>query len=165
MFDRRHVRIGAKSALDPHAPLTTHVAEEATGVDLAVPELTTIKASRTFWDKAVIAHGLPLVERRSELRSEGERVSRHYYDLHCLMQSETGRAALADLGSRRRLGASRAHAFPSTDYDLASAVPGNFAIGRMPQMVESLVHDYANTTAMIFGTPPASMTLWHRRKR
>ncbi len=42
---------GAKSALDPHGPLTItpYVAGDAAGVDLAVPDVTTIEATRTFW--------------------------------------------------------------------------------------------------------------------
>ncbi|CAN7754051.1 nucleotidyl transferase AbiEii/AbiGii toxin family protein [Mesorhizobium sp. LjNodule214] len=149
---------GAKSALDPHGPLTItpYVAGEAAGFDLAVPEVTTIKATRTFWDKVVIAHGLRRwYERRGELRQAGQRVSRHYYDLHCLMQSEAGKAALADLD----LGADCVrHArmfFDRPDYDLASAVTGSFAITPIPEMVDALARDYENTTAMIFGTPPS----------
>jgi Nucleotidyl transferase AbiEii toxin, Type IV TA system len=149
---------GAKSALDPNRPMTItpYVAEEAAGINLVIPAVTTIEATRTFWDKVVIAHGLRRwYERRGELRQEGQRVSRHYYDLHCLMQSETGKAALSDLG----LGAdSVRHArmfFDRPDYDLASAAPGSFAITPVAKMVDALARDYESTTAMIFGTPPS----------
>jgi hypothetical protein len=149
---------GAKSALDPNRPIaiSPYVAAETAGLDLAVPNVTTIEATRTFWDKVVIAHGLRRwYERRGQLRQEGQRVSRHYYDLHCLLGSETGKAALADLN----LGADCVrHArmfFDRPDYDLASAVPGSFAIAPTPKMVDALARDYANTTAMIFGTPPS----------
>ncbi|MER9018283.1 nucleotidyl transferase AbiEii/AbiGii toxin family protein [Mesorhizobium sp. M0898] len=149
---------GAKSALDPNRPITItpYVAEEAAGIDLTVADVTTIEATRTFWDKVVIAHGLRRwYERRGELRQEGQRVSRHYYDLHCLLGSETGKAALGDLV----LGADCVrHArmfFDRPDYDLASAVPGSFAIAAAPKMVDALARDYANTAAMIFGTPPS----------
>ncbi|RWM05400.1 MAG: nucleotidyl transferase AbiEii/AbiGii toxin family protein, partial [Mesorhizobium sp.] len=51
---------GAKSALDPNRPITItpYVGEEAAGIDLTVADVTTIDATRTFWDKVVIAHGL-----------------------------------------------------------------------------------------------------------
>ena len=63
-----------------------------------MPDVATIEATRTFWDKVVIARGLRRwYERRGDVRQAGQRVSRHYYDLHCLMQSETGKAAVADL--------------------------------------------------------------------
>jgi hypothetical protein len=71
---------GAKSALDPHGPLTIspYVAGDAAGVDLTVPDVTTIEATRTFWDKVAIAHGLRRwYERRGALRQAGQRVSRH----------------------------------------------------------------------------------------
>ena len=38
--------------------------------------------------------------------------------------------------------------------DLASAMPGTFAIEPVDGMVAALKEDYANTTAMIFGTAP-----------
>lgn len=158
-YVRPVVRIesGAKSALDPNRPVTIHpyISEEAGGLDLTVADVTTIEVTRTFWDKVVIAHGLRRwYERRGVLRQEGQRVSRHYYDLHCLLGSEVGKAALADPG----LGADCVrHArmfFDRPDYDLASAVPGSFAIAPTGEMIEALSRDYANTTAMIFGAAP-----------
>jgi hypothetical protein len=158
-YVRPAVRIesGAKSALDPNRPVTIrpYVSEEVGGLDLTVAGVTTIEATRTFWDKVVIAHGLRRwYERRGVLRQEGQRVSRHYYDLHCLLGSEIGKAALADPD----LGADCVrHArmfFDRPDYDLASAVSGTFAIAPVDEMIEALGRDYANTRAMIFGVAP-----------
>ena len=152
------IEAGAKSALDPRRPVTIepYIAEDAAGIDLRTDEVTTIDAARTFWDKVVIAHGLRRWhERRGALRQEGQRVSRHYYDLHCLLRSDVGAAALAD----RNLGADCVHHarmfFDRPDYDLASACPGTFAITPTGAMAAALENDYANTTAMIFGTAPA----------
>ena len=152
------IESGAKSALDPHRSVTIqpYITEDAAGLSLSTGGVTAIDATRTFWDKVVIAHGLRRWhERRGVLRQEGQRVSRHYYDLHCLLGSDVGRAALAD----RDLGADCVrHArtfFDRRDYDLASAEPGTFAIAPTDQMVESLARDYANTTPMIFGAAPA----------
>ncbi len=158
-YVRPAVRIesGAKSALDPNSSVTIrpYISKEAAGFDLAIGDVTTIEATRTFWDKVVIAHGLRRWhERRGVLRQEGQRVSRHYYDLHCLFGSEIGKAALAD----RDLGCDCVrHArmfFARPDYDLASAVHGTFAIAPVGEMVDALRRDYANTTAMIFGAAP-----------
>jgi len=148
---------GAKSALDPHqpVPITPYIADEAPDLKLAVADVTTIEAGRTFWDKVVIAHGLRRwYERRGVLRQEGQRVSRHYYDLHCLLASDIGRGALAQptLG----LDCVR-HArmfFDRPDYDLASAAPGSFAVTPIDGMIDALNRDYANMTAMIFGAAP-----------
>jgi hypothetical protein len=152
------VESGAKSALDPNRPVVVqpYINEEASNLDLAIAGVTTIEPSRTFWDKVVIAHGLRRwYERRSVLRQEGQRVSRHYYDLHCLLGSEMGAAAVAD----RDLAADCVrHArmfFERPDYDLASAAPGTFAIVPIDGMIEALRRDYAATTAMVFGVAPA----------
>jgi len=150
------IESGAKSALDPSRPvrICPYISEEAATLDLAVGDVTTIEATRTFWDKIVIVHGLRRwYERRGVLRQEGQRVSRHYYDLHCLLDSEVGEA-LAD----RVLGADCVrHArmfFDRPDYDLASAVPGTLAIAPVSGMVDALKGDYAKTGAMIYGTVP-----------
>ena len=158
-YVRPAVRIesGAKSALDPHESVVVrpYAAAEAMGLDLSTPGVTTIVSSRTFWDKVVIAHGLRRwFERRNELRQEGQRVSRHYYDLHCLLASSTGRAALADVALAADCVDHARMFFDRTDFDLGSARPGSFALRPTEAMLEPLRRDYANTTAMIFGTAP-----------
>ena len=152
------IESGAKSALDPHRTVSIrpYIAEDTVGLDLTVHGVTTIDAARTFWDKVVIAHGLRRWhERRGVLRQEGQRVSRHYYDLQCLLRSEVGKPALAN----RALGADCVqHArmfFDRPDYDLASAAPGTFALTPTGVMVDALSRDYANTIFMIFGKAPA----------
>ena len=152
------IESGAKSALDPHRPVSIrpYIAEDTAGLDLTVHGVTTIDAARTFWDKVVIAHGLRRWhERRGVLRQEGQRVSRHYYDLHCLLHSEVGKPALVNRG----LGADCVqHArmfFDRPDYDLSSAVPGTFSILPRGEMLAALSHDYLNTVTMIFGEAPA----------
>ena len=159
-YVRPAVRIecGAKSALHPNLPvdIRPYIGEEAADLDLVVGGVTTIDPSRTFWDKIVIVHGLRRWhERRGVLRQEGQRVSRHYYDLHCLLHSNIGKAALAnpELG-----GDCVRHArmfFGRPDYDLGSAIPGSFAVAPIGAMIDALSRDYANMTAMIFGEAPA----------
>ncbi len=151
------VECGAKSALVPNRSIEIrpYVAEEATELDLAVKGVITIEAARTFWDKIVIAHSLRRwYERRGVLRQEGQRVSRHYYDLHCLLHSEIGATALVDM----ELGADCVrHArafFDRPDYDLASARPGTYAVSPTGWMSQALAPDYARTVPMIFGAAP-----------
>ena len=74
------IESGAKSALDPHEPVTIapYIDTDIETHDLSVPQVTTIHAERTFWDKIVITHGLrSWFDRRGELRQDGQRVSRH----------------------------------------------------------------------------------------
>ena len=103
----------------------------------------------------MITHGLRRsYDRRGVLRQEGQRISRHYYDLHCLARSNAGEKAMAD----RALGEDCvSHArmfFDRPDYDLASAVPGSYALTPHDTMIDALRRDYDNTRTMIFGDPP-----------
>jgi hypothetical protein len=54
------VECGAKSALDPHRATTVrpYIAEDVPALNISVENVTTIEPVRSFWDKAVIAHGL-----------------------------------------------------------------------------------------------------------
>lgn len=151
------IESGAKSALDPNRPalIRPYIADDARDLDLSVPDVTTIEASRTFWDKMVIAHGLRRwYERRNVLRQEGQRISRHYYDLHCLLETDVGRAALSNPELAADCVQHAQMFFDRPDYDLASAKRGSFAIAPIGGMIDALSRDYDNTTAMIFGTPP-----------
>lgn len=65
--------------------------------DFSVPNVITVKPERTFWDKIIILHGLrQWHDRRGELRHGGQRISRHYYDVHQLMKSTDAENWLAD---------------------------------------------------------------------
>ena len=159
-YVRPPVRIeaGAKSALDPHvhATITPYVNADLGSAGLDVPSVTTIEPTRTLWDKLVILHGLRRwFERRGELRQEGQRVSRHYYDVHLLRDSAAGAAALNDV----TLGAECVrHArmfFDRPDFDLATATAGSFALTPTSAMRERLERDYENMAGMIFGAVPA----------
>lgn len=152
------IESGAKSALDPNSdvPIKPYVDDDLPSLDLTVPAVRTVDPERTFWDKIVILHGLRRwFEKRGELRGDGQRVSRHYYDLHMLAVTPVGVAAIADTA----LGADCvAHArmfFNRPDFNLASAVPGSFALVPHDEMIERLRADYRAMQGMIFGAPPS----------
>ena len=158
-YVRPAVRIecGAKSALDPHTAtkVRPYIAEDVKKLDLSVAGVTTIEATRSFWDKIVIVHGLRRwYEIRGELRQEGQRISRHYYDLHCLCGSRIGASALGDGELAADCVRHAKMFFNRPDLDLASARPGSFAIEPNPGMLDRLRTDYAKTTPMIFGPAP-----------
>lgn len=152
------IESGAKSALDPHKPvsISPYVAAELPKLDLVARGVTTIDAERTFWDKVVILHGQRRwFENRGEMRGGGQRVSRHYYDLHELMASDVGARAVND----RALGADCvAHAkmfFNRPPLDLDLAQPSTFSLTPNDPMRESLERDYAAMSGMIFGELPS----------
>lgn len=93
------IESGAKSALDPNTPriITPYISDDVSNLNLSIPNITTIDAERTFWDKVVILHGLcSWFKNRDELKQDGQRVSRHYYDLHCMLASDIGQRAITD---------------------------------------------------------------------
>lgn len=151
------IESGAKSALDPNSevPINPYVDADLPALDLTVSAVRTVDPECTFWDKVVIVHGLRRwFDKRGEFRGGGQRVSRHYYDLHMLAGNPVAEAALAETA----LGADCvAHArmfFNRPDYDLASAVPGTFALAPHDAMIDKLSADYRAMHGMIFGKPP-----------
>ncbi len=71
------IESGAKSALDPNSSqaIRPYVADDVPALDLTVPNIVTVDAERTFWDKIIILHGLRnWFDRRGALRGGGQRV-------------------------------------------------------------------------------------------
>jgi hypothetical protein len=159
-YIRRAIKIesGAKSALDPHAPVVVrpYIANDLPNLDLAVGNVTTVDPSRTFWDKVVILHGLRRWwDRRGELRGGGQRVSRHYYDVYRLLASEIGRKATGDVEMAEDCVRHARMFFNRPDLDLASAIPGSFALTPHDGMLSELRRDYEAMSGMIFGKIPS----------
>jgi len=137
-YIRQAVKIeaGAKSALEPNCKtaIRPYVADDVASLNLDVTGITTVAAERTFWDKVIIAHGQRRwFERRGELQHEGQRVSRHYYDIYCLLESPVGQRALQDLSLAQDCVRHARMFFDRPDFDLASAIPGTLALSPHPQ--------------------------------
>jgi hypothetical protein len=151
------IESGAKSALDPNSevPIKPYVDDDLPALDLTVPAVRTVDPERTFWDKVVILHGLRRwFDKRGELRGGGQRVSRHYYDLHLLAGGPIGEAAIAETALGVDCVAHARMFFNRPDFDLASAAPGSFALSPHNEMIEQLRIDYRAMQGMIFGDPP-----------
>ncbi|MEX0828220.1 MAG: nucleotidyl transferase AbiEii/AbiGii toxin family protein, partial [Haliea sp.] len=93
------IESGAKSAIDPNEKktITPYLAPDFSGGDaLVINDVTTIYPQRTFLDKILILHGMTFYfEATGTLRGSG-RMSRHYYDVHRLMETKVGTEACAD---------------------------------------------------------------------
>lgn len=152
------IESGAKSALDPHQPVIVkpYVMDlMPAGSDLSIQGVTTIDPERTFWDKVVILHGLrSWYDRRGELRSGGQRVSRHYYDVFRLLASDMGRRAVGDAELAVDCIRHARMFFNRPDLDLATAQAGSFALEPHDGMVAELRRDYGAMATMIFGAVP-----------
>jgi hypothetical protein len=148
---------GAKSALDPHRSATVqpYISDEMPNSNLFVHNVITIDAERTFWDKVMILHGLRRWhDNRGELRQQGHRVSRHYYDIYKLIHSTVGQEGKNDFILALDCARHAQMFFNSTDLDLKSARPGSFALVPTLEMQPALKRDYQAMAGMIFGDVP-----------
>jgi hypothetical protein len=153
------IESGAKSALDPHEARTImpYLADDlAMGSDLSVTNVTTVDPERTFLDKIVILHGLRhWFEQKGELRGGGQRVSRHYYDIHRMMASPVSQKALGDRNMAADCVQHARMFFYRRELGLESAEPGSFALSPHDGMIDALRRDYGAMSTMIFGDVPA----------
>jgi hypothetical protein len=155
------IESGAKSALDPHvAARVKPYVDDDVDLDLHVENITTVQAERTFWDKVIILHGLRRwYDRRGELRQGGQRISRHYYDIVRLLDTDVAERAIADLDLALDCARHARMFFNSADLDLGHAQPGSFALAPTPEMTDPLRRDYLAMTGMVFGEVPNFETI------
>lgn len=110
-------------------------------------EVTTILATRTFWEKATILHR---EAHRSIDKPMPPRYSRHYYDLALLAQSRIKNEALGDLELLADVVAFKERFYPTgwARYDLANV--GSFALVPPEARLREIDDDYKKMQAMIF---------------
>ncbi|WP_446901048.1 nucleotidyl transferase AbiEii/AbiGii toxin family protein [Burkholderia sp. YIM B11467] len=152
------IESGAKSALDPHAMviINPYVADDLPHIDLRVANVLTVQPERTFWDKIVILHGLrQWFEQRGELRHGGQRVSRHYYDIHQLLRSPDSPQWMANLELAEDCARHARLFFGSPDLRLDIARHGTFTLMPSAGMLDALRRDYVAMTGMIFHEIPS----------
>ncbi len=159
------IEMGAKSAFDPHEKriIRPFVALEAERLELDVVGVPTIRPERTFWDKALILHELRArFEAEEKLPGDGQRLTRHYYDLHRMATAEAGArpTVVADIAiADRVLGAAclehRMVFFPGRTAHRASGRAGEYRLVPVGAMEGMLREDYARMTGMVFGRAPS----------
>lgn len=159
-YVRRAVLIesGAKSALDPNitAEVVPYVAKELPDLDLTVPNIVMTDPRRTFWDKIIVLHGQrQWFESEGEFKGGGNRLTRHYYDLHQMLQTKVGDEALTDLDLGRDVAKHAKMFFNRGKFNLDLAIAGEFTIAPTKGMVAALEADYSQMIPMVFGPAPS----------
>jgi hypothetical protein len=97
---------GGRSAVDPHQEYTIVplIASTLPDWDFSVPKVVTIDAQRTFWDKVFILHGLYYGYRdKKRIPEDRQRLSRHYYDVAMIYNSEIGKRAIGNNELREKV--------------------------------------------------------------
>lgn len=120
-------------------------------VEDATCRVRTIKAERTFWEKATILHQEAF---RLEGRPQPERYSRHYYDMAMMARSPIKNAALGDLELLRSVVAFKRKFYPRewAHYELAE--PGTLRLIPDERLLKPLHNDYKRMSVMIYGDYP-----------
>ena len=124
-------------------------------LDLAIADVQTIAAERTFIEKIFILHGHHCRFRDAGvIPVERNRLSRHYYDVALLMNTEvaanalTGTALLDTVRSRNKV------TFPAAWRKYDEGVPGTFLVVPQQEVQRALEDDYASMQSMVFGEIP-----------
>lgn len=156
------IESGAKSALDPNEELkiSPYLGPDIpSGKDLEIIGVTTIKPQRTLMDKILILHGLVhYFEAKGTLRGNG-RMSRHYYDVHQLINSEVGKLACSDTELVENCVRHATMFFNRNHTGLDSAECGKFRLSPVEKMIDLLHRDYEAMQVMIFGDTPKFETV------
>lgn len=114
-------------------------------------DVTVLAVERTFWEKATILHA---EFHRPSDKPGVERISRHYYDLALLSESEHGASALRQLDLLESVARHKARFFPAAWARYNLAKPGSLRLVPPPERLPALVADYGKMAPMIFDTPP-----------
>lgn len=114
-------------------------------------KIRTLAVERTFWEKATLLHAE--YNRPTDKRSK-ERLSRHYYDLHCLYKRGFADKPLKDKKLLARVVAHKSLFFQSAWAHYDTAKPGMFHLLPPEDRMADLRNDYKLMQVMIFGTPP-----------
>ncbi len=122
---------------------------------IEVRNIVAIEPERTFWEKMLILHGYASYKQDGAARANDQnRLSRHYYDVAKIAQSEQGTSYLnlRDLGIEVRDHCDRTYrraTQPLDDFDFGriKLIPEGDALKRLEA-------DYADMQSMIFGEIP-----------
>ncbi len=148
---------GARSALDPHEKHTIKpfIADLLEEWDFSIPNVTTISPERTFWDKVMILHGWSCGYRdENRLPNDAQRVSRYYYDVFMIYQTEIGKNAVNNPELRENVRQHTNMFFKSAWKKLDEAVPGSTQIVPKGELLKVLDNDYKAMQGMMLGDAP-----------
>lgn len=151
------IEAGARSALDPNlaCSITPYIADELPDWSLVAENITVIAPERTYLDKLLILHGVHCGYRDSgRLPREKQRISRHYYDVAMITETDIAKSALSDTDLLDDVRAHNTLAFRQAWKKLEEAVPGSLRLLPQEEPRRIIEQDYADMQGMLFGSPP-----------
>ena len=149
------IELGARSDIDPSAQPVIQPYISDARPDLLGPSqfaVRTLEPRRTFLEKVCLVHEESY---RAEGKALAERLSRHYYDLYCLIRSGAADEALADRDLFKRVVAHREVFFRRSAEAQASLKPGTLRLLPATEREPAWRRDYeAMQETMFSGESP-----------
>ena len=114
-------------------------------------KIRTLLPIRTFWEKITLLH---MENNRPKTKELGDRLSRHYYDVHRMIKAGISDMALKDMSLLNDVIINKKAYFRAAWAQYDKAQPGTLKIIPNEALMESLVVDYESMRQMIFGEVP-----------
>ncbi|MPZ47285.1 MAG: nucleotidyl transferase AbiEii/AbiGii toxin family protein [Betaproteobacteria bacterium] len=152
---RVKIELGARSDTDPNETVEIEPYLAAALPNVLGPSrfpVRVVAARRTFWEKAMLLHE---ENHRPPQRKRLQRLSRHYYDLACLIQHAIADQAMAEAGLFDRVLAHRRVFFRYTWMDYDTMKPGTLRLLPPEEERSAWARDYdAMRDTMFFRSAP-----------
>ena len=153
---------GARSALEPHSPqaVSPYIQTQLKDFNLSVPGITTIAAERTFLDKLLILHGWYCGYRdKGRLPREGQRLSRHYYDVARMATTAIAENAINNMALFTNVISHAQLLYRRGWMKLGEIETDGIRLVPQNELYARLETDYNNMQQMIFGDIPSFASL------
>ena len=160
--------LGARSALEPSVVVSVgaYIEEEIPDLISDVDGIHMIVPERTFLEKLLILHGVYCGYRdESRLPADRHRISRHYYDVAMMSETEVGMNAVADTALLDDVRRHNLVAFRQAWKRFEEAVPGTIRVVPQNELGRAVERDYRAMRDMILGDVPKFAWIMDRLKR
>lgn len=148
------IELGARSE---HWPVSKHVIQSYAKTALkeiiseSEVQVKVLEAKRTFWEKATILHQYAHLPKDKTLPP---RISRHYYDFFCLLNSNIKDNALDEWDLLERVATHKSIYFASAWANYGAARKGSLKLSPLPIVTTDLKRDFELMQDMFFGKIP-----------
>lgn len=157
------LEFGGRNMVEPNEThiVVPYLAEEQKRLTFPTATVTVLKAERTFWEKATLAHAEC---KKPVFRSSTDRLSRHWYDLYMLADLPIGRGALDDVPLLVDVVKYKSVVYYSAAADYSSCLTGGMRLVPDDAAVEALAADYRAMidNGMFDGSAPTMSEIVHR---
>ena len=154
---RVKLECGARSAIAPSVAVSAgaYVEDEVPKLISAVDDIHMIVPERTFLEKLLILHGVYCGYRdEGRLPADRHRISRHYYDVAMMSETEVGMNAVAATGLLEDVRRHNLVAFRQAWKRFEEAVPGTIGVVPRNELGRAVEQDYRAMRDMILGEVP-----------